>query len=328
MVKIVRRIHLYTGLLLLPWVIFFGLSGVLFNHPEWLGTSSTVATLSADEVNHLQVQQPLEVNRMADEIVSRLNGRNGGTRYERDTGETPEIQGTITFQGVTDGEDVSVSLSPVSGKATVSSRLRAKEVKRPDFEGESFRLESFPESENKVIAGKILEDLGRVPVSELKLSDRRSVELRFQVRSIEDGQNWNLVYNAATGKLSGRISDVENSIEWGAILKRLHQLHGYPESVSARWLWSAFADATGMTMVFWGVSGLIMWWQMKPTRVLGIAGLSLAAVAALFVFTGTFKAMTFGLLPQKPESSRTSVPPVSDPVKGSDGVSKGIPGKP
>jgi len=36
-------------------------------------------------------------------------------------------------------------------------------------------------------------------------------------------------------------------------------------------------------MLFWGCSGLLMWWQIKATRWLGLAVLVLSVVAALWV---------------------------------------------
>jgi hypothetical protein len=33
--KLIRRLHLYLGLALLPWFIGYGLTAALFSHPEW-----------------------------------------------------------------------------------------------------------------------------------------------------------------------------------------------------------------------------------------------------------------------------------------------------
>lgn len=47
--KLARRTHMYTGLILLPWVLLFGASGVLFNHPTWLA-SAKIAHRSDPEI--------------------------------------------------------------------------------------------------------------------------------------------------------------------------------------------------------------------------------------------------------------------------------------
>ncbi len=37
--KINRRIHLYAGLVMIPYIFIFGLSGLMFNHSAFLGHS-------------------------------------------------------------------------------------------------------------------------------------------------------------------------------------------------------------------------------------------------------------------------------------------------
>ena len=36
LVKAVRRVHLYFGLFLVPWVMLYGFTALLFNHPDWM----------------------------------------------------------------------------------------------------------------------------------------------------------------------------------------------------------------------------------------------------------------------------------------------------
>ncbi|HVJ88034.1 MAG TPA: hypothetical protein VM452_20385, partial [Caulifigura sp.] len=33
MMRVVRRVHLYSGLFLFPWVMLYGVTALLFNHP-------------------------------------------------------------------------------------------------------------------------------------------------------------------------------------------------------------------------------------------------------------------------------------------------------
>ena len=83
-------------------------------------------------------------------------------------------------------------------------------------------------------------------------------------------------------------------LDFRSAITRLHQLHHYPDNLGARWLWTLAADATGLMLVFWGISGVIMWWQIKPTRLVGVSGLSLAAVIAFLVISGTLTELGFG----------------------------------
>ena len=50
-----------------------------------------------------------------------------------------------------------------------------------------------------------------------------------------------------------------------------------------RWVWAVVVDAMFVSMVFWGVSGLFMWWQIKRTRVVGAALLTLAVLFSVYL---------------------------------------------
>src|SRR5690606_19450120 len=69
------------------------------------------------------------------------------------------------------------------------------------------------------------------------------------------------------------------------LLLRLHKTHGYDAGFGARTLWAIVVDLMGGAMIAWGLSGLLMWWQLVRTRGTGLAclALSLAAAAALGV---------------------------------------------
>jgi hypothetical protein len=47
-----------------------------------------------------------------------------------------------------------------------------------------------------------------------------------------------------------------------------------------------------LTMCFWGLSGLVMWWQVKTTRKAGAVVLVLSAVAATALGIAMYAAMT------------------------------------
>jgi hypothetical protein len=51
-------------------------------------------------------------------------------------------------------------------------------------------------------------------------------------------------------------------------------------------------DAMAFVMVFWGISGVFMWWQLKNTRVLGFFVLLLSAAAALALGFGMHEVLS------------------------------------
>ena len=54
-----------------------------------------------------------------------------------------------------------------------------------------------------------------------------------------------------------------------AFLERFHRRRGYATGYRLDTAWAVTVDAVIVAMVFWALSGLWMWWEMKVTRALG-----------------------------------------------------------
>jgi len=67
-----------------------------------------------------------------------------------------------------------------------------------------------------------------------------------------------------------------------ALLERMHRRRGYAQDYATDDVWAFSVDAFIIAMVFWVVSGFILWWQMKATRPMGLA----FALGGLAVFIG------------------------------------------
>ena len=71
-----------------------------------------------------------------------------------------------------------------------------------------------------------------------------------------------------------------------AFLERFHRRRGYATGYGLDTVWAVSVDLVIIAMVFWVLSGLWMWWEMKVTRGLGLACfLGGAGVFALFLLT-------------------------------------------
>jgi hypothetical protein len=71
-----------------------------------------------------------------------------------------------------------------------------------------------------------------------------------------------------------------------AFLERFHRRRGYATGYGLDTAWAVTVDLVILGMVFWAISGLWMWWEMKVTRRLGwSAALAGAATFALFLAT-------------------------------------------
>ena len=67
-----------------------------------------------------------------------------------------------------------------------------------------------------------------------------------------------------------------------AFLERFHRRRGYATGYAVDTVWAVSVDLVIVAMVFWGLSGLWLWWEMKVTRRFGAA--AIAAGVGLFAF--------------------------------------------
>lgn len=107
-------------------------------------------------------------------------------------------------------------------------------------------------------------------------------DLLFIVES--KGQRWRAAFNSMKGTLTALPVEATEPLPWRNFLLRLHTTHVYPFSRgSAKWLWVLGADAMGIILIYWGVSGLLMWWQIKSTRSWGWIVLAMSTVCAILL---------------------------------------------
>ena len=66
-----------------------------------------------------------------------------------------------------------------------------------------------------------------------------------------------------------------------ALLERFHRRRGYDTGYALDTVWAISVDIVIVALVFWALSGLWMWWEMKATRIIGAVG----ALGGLAVFT-------------------------------------------
>ncbi|AGA24682.1 hypothetical protein [Singulisphaera acidiphila] len=112
-----------------------------------------------------------------------------------------------------------------------------------------------------------------------------------------EGQVWRVGFNMQTGTLTGRPEDAPRageSLSNRRFLLRLHTAHGYPSQVNARWIWAVAVDVMFVCMVGWGITGLLMWWQMKNVRRIGAVLLVLSAIVSVAVAIGMHSMMVAG----------------------------------
>ncbi|AWM36913.1 hypothetical protein GobsT_52160 [Gemmata obscuriglobus] len=142
----------------------------------------------------------------------------------------------------------------------------------------------------KSAARTVLERTG-FPTDELTVTSVPDLTFRMS----EGEKVWTVTYNAQSGTVNGASAGAPappEELSTRRFLTRLHTAHGFPGSTNARWFWAVIVDVMAFVMVFWGVSGVFMWWQLKATRKLGFALVLFGACVALALGFGMHDLMT------------------------------------
>ena len=89
-----------------------------------------------------------------------------------------------------------------------------------------------------------------------------------------------ITYTFATGKLL-----VERQVlRTPSFLESMHRRRGYESQYATDDLWALSVDLVIVAMIFWALSGLWMWWEMKTTRAWGaVAALAGAGLFVMFL---------------------------------------------
>ena len=304
----IRRGHLYLGLFLFPWAILYGVTGFLFNHPTALSDQPT-KSFGSEALAGTPLEGAPSPNEQAEELVRKLNEHKqpatayrlaGEARYAR---EFAFATVKVTEQGRE--QTVSVLVDLKNSQGTVRSAPpeapkkevekapfaigrnpsdaprgrnpgRALEAERPN--SDAIKLGSPLPERVKAAIPAILKSTG-FPTGEITVTSVPELTIPIEA----DGRIWTATYNGMTGSLSGKPAETEEKPEPSArrFLTRLHLAHGYPGEQNSRWFWALIVDAMSFVLCFWGLSGLIMWWQIKATRIAGAIVLLVSAAAAV-----------------------------------------------
>jgi hypothetical protein len=93
--------------------------------------------------------------------------------------------------------------------------------------------------------------------------------------------------------VSGRpADDAPQGLLTRRFLTQLHLAREYPAGGGVRWFWALFVDAMAFVMVFWAVTGLFLWWQIKAVRGWGAVVLAVSAAVATLMAVGMHGALS------------------------------------
>ena len=305
LLQLIRRTHLYVGLFLFPWAILYGVTGFLFNHPTVLADAPTTHFGRADVIGTALEALPTPTEQ-AKLIIAALNDQQKpSTPYTLGVGEAHygNRESFVTTIKA-DARTFFVVYDPKTASGTIretTTRAVAEKAPFATATGDAPRQRGMgmggPMKHNHSgvkVGDSIIERLKTaVPtIMERKGFPRGEVtvttspDIKFPVEA--DGQVWTATFNPITTNVSGTAGPERSELTARTFLLRLHLSRGYPGEVTTKWLWAVGVDAMALILCFWGVSGLLMWWQIKATRKAGLAVLALSAVAATALGVGMY----------------------------------------
>lgn len=281
---LLRRVHLYAGLFLLPWVLLYGVTGAMFNHAGLFNVGETQVIGSGGTHASTFAEFP-QGDELADAVVQALRQAAPDVAVTRQVDHPAEFTNELMFELRESGQRHVVQLNPLTGSASVTTQPdQDNSPQRLLSELHHVQLTPDPHRIARQAAAQVLQQAevqtaqAPAPLGWTKLNFLADI----------DGQPARITYVLKDGHVD--IFQYTGEPEAGLrnFLLRLHTSHGQSPHWNGRSLWSLLVDAMALAMVTWALTGLVMWWQIRRTRLWGTAVIVLSAVTA----TGLYLAMT------------------------------------
>lgn len=324
--QLIRRSHLYLGLYLLPWAVLYGFTGFLFNHPFSFRDTPN-ATYRRDALVGTPMEAMPTPTEVAQQVVAKLNeqqkpdhpyqlvgeatyGPRGTAFVSARYKDLPDKVLSVSFNltHAAGGVHYEANREPkplppapfTAGPAVTSGRGggggggegNRREGRRSGGSGATAAIKLEDRLEDRMLAAVpvILERTGFPPVDSMVVTTMPNMTFTIDC----GGKQWRASYNQMSGGINGipEGSELKPEMGWRRFLTQLHLAHVYPYEANSKWFWSLIVDAMAVTMIFWSVSGLIMWWQIKSTRKAGAVVLILSAVSAVVLGYAMHGALT------------------------------------
>lgn len=301
----IRRGHLYLGLFLFPWAVLYGVTAFLFNHPTAFSDQPMV-NFGPEALVDTPLDPLPDPQAIATQVLIKLNEKHQPRSPYRLAGPAKFGNRDFAFANMrTDHQTINILIDLKTGHGTI----RCNPQRETRLEKAPFAVGSSSIGGNR--GGRKAEGFspGAGPTGRgagLKLNDSLTERIQAAIPTIlqrigmppgeatvtslpdvifpveAEGRLWNAVYNPLTGSVNGTPADGPSQSELSIrrFLLRLHTTHGYPGETNSRWFWAVIVDAMACTMCFWGLSGLVMWWQIKATRRIGVILMLLSVVLA------------------------------------------------
>ncbi len=236
-----RRVHLYSGLFMFPWVLLYGFTGWFFNHPGYF-TGDQVQSVSLLDSTAANQSLP-SPDDVASRVVEEINIQSflvGGPELELAEQAAAHFDRYLSFNVVTDTQSHQVTIDPFTGRGDVRTTFIDPTQPEPATAPEQVNpLTTVPsvdvaENTQSVAAELLPEALQRLGLDSGEVTTGRfSSSLIFS--AVVDGRPSQVTYNMGTGAITAIADDAKRPpMETKSFLQRLHLSRGYSPSWSSR----------------------------------------------------------------------------------------------
>lgn len=287
---LLRRIHLYAGLFLLPWVFLYGLTGAMFNH-QGLLPEAQIQTIASSVLAETKLQDFPSPQQFAEQVVVAIGKAAPDTDVQLDDSHAPQWTNDVMFYVTEAGKKHAVHFDPVKKTAWVATFPAEVEKREPMLKDvKNVQIAPSPYVMARETVPTVLSEIGIE--TEAKPKPLGYSKLNF-IASI-DGTPARVTYVLRDGHIDITKHDGNDGLSFRHFFLRLHTSHGQPPHWNGRMVWSLFVDTMAIAMLTWGLTGLVMWWQIKRTRLIGgfVIGASIATAAMVYVSMLHFYATT------------------------------------
>jgi hypothetical protein len=256
-----RRLHLYSGLAMLPFVLIYAVSALCFNHAG--GDAPRVLSVPEPIRERWSVDAPAVAERVA-----------GSLAWQHTETASAHADGEWTFEYRDGGAAWRLSMPLADRPPTVrqlrSAAASSERVPAALFAGEA---EAAERAAAALLAanGRDATDLRRVGSPNVRVRSARG--------------------EATVSMQRGQVGWPSSGVDVERLLMRLHTTHGFTTGSWARTAWAVIVDLMAAAMLLWTVSGVWMWWQKRSHRragglvlLVGVGAAALCAVALAIQF--------------------------------------------
>lgn len=276
---VVRRTHLYAGLFLLPWVFLFGVTGAMFNH-QGLFPRAKFTAVPAEALAESDLSSMESADMIAQKVVDAISAKADGKTVTLLREGAFEYTGDMLFETWADGSRHVAHISPVTKTAYVSTHPpNENQPKELVGEVKNVSVTPAPMGPAKRAAKSVFEAAG-IEAGSIKPIGWTKLNFLVDV----DGQPARVTYVLKDGHVDVTSYNGSAGMPLRHFFLRLHTTHVMSPYWNGRTFWVIAADIVAVAMVTWGLSGLMMWWQIKRTRMIGAVAILASVVTATWMY--------------------------------------------